>query len=135
MTMSQALASVSQIYQPGVAKFFNGMNPDPWFQAHEDFEVIVRTKDSDLISAAADRFVDRCKELVELFKKQSRPPSGISSADALYGMSENRVRSWQSIKHKICFVCSANEFLKIVKDPNNENSVVLICESCIRRSA
>lgn len=133
MKLHQALAEVAKTYIPGVAKFYQGMNPDPWQDAHDQLEAAVKSDNEDAVSAASLGFVARCKALIKQFQDNGKATHGISAADAFHLGSEDRLRRRMSLKKKACAYCEGTEALKIKADPENETMVVVVCGSCAEK--
>jgi hypothetical protein len=130
MKPSQALEAVSKIYAPGVAKFYMQMQPDPWLAVHEDLDRVMMLKDEDLSAVAADRFVERCTQLVEQFKSGGVTQKGLSSADAMFMTDEKRFRQQQSVKYRCCVRCGSTEKLSLQPTGKEALQVQVICHEC-----
>jgi hypothetical protein len=129
MNLSDAIEAVGRFYVPGVAKYYGQLNPDPWFQAHEELEQVALQCKPELTAAAAERFVERCRELVDRFKREGTPPRrGTSIADAFYSGDADRITMHRSRKVKQCFRCETKADLTI--QSRGEVDVVVVCRPC-----
>jgi hypothetical protein len=133
MKPSQALEEIGKIYVPGVAKYYAGLNPDPWLEAHQDYERALA--DRDRWDFAASRFLARCRELIERFKREAKPSKGVSPADALYLGNKTRVTVWQSRKAKVCVMCESKENLTLQPSKSDPLDVLIVCKGCVERYA
>src|SRR4051812_32364025 len=113
MRVSEALGQVSKAYIPGMVAYYERFNPDPWMQAHEDLERVMQAQNLELNEVAAVRFVERCTQLVERFKREGSEAGTIAPQDAIH-MTTKAIGAWMSRKHKICAYCEGTESLKIV---------------------
>jgi hypothetical protein len=135
MKPSTALEMVSKAYVPGVAKFYAGLTPDPWMQAHERLEGAMLACDELITDSAAESFASECIQLINNFKSAGIITKGVSAADSLYLGDVDRVRKHQSRKHKVCFKCETKEGLSIVADPLDPASVIISCQKCAPKKA
>jgi len=131
MKASEALKEVSKHYVPGVVAFYEKMNPDPWFDAHERLnESLLKDKSEEGQSVACKIFVDACVDLIDGYK--SRYPGGakLSDLDAFFIGDEDRVRKLQSQKYRECAECESKKDLVLVRDKEDVNLVYILCKNC-----
>jgi len=130
MTFSQALQIVGSRYVPGVVRYYARMTPDPWQAVHDDVEKLHSIKDTEMQNLLLERFVDRCTDLIERFKRETGSSPSISPADALALGSEKAIHAHLSRKHKRCASCDTKEGLKIVPVHPGSMDVMLVCAGC-----
>lgn len=130
MRVSEALDAVNKIYKVGIADFYSKQKPDPWMKAHEDLEKVMFTHDEQLVKIAAQRFFDRCQELVIRFNKESDGTEKIiPELDGFYLGDPNRVDEAFSVKQKACVNCFSTKDIKLVSTDDGVN-VKIICKQC-----
>ena len=127
MTITQALDAVSAKYVPGTVAYYAKLIPDPWQSAHDELEKLAGRFDDDYVSAALARFVERCTELTERFKRDATPSQSVSPVDA-FSMSDGaRVQAHMSRKFKRCVRCDSQVGLRIVPVSPGSMDVMLLC--------
>lgn len=126
MTLLDALREVGKFYEPGAAAFYDNFEPNPWQEAHDALERAAFLNDAELMSAAAESHVARCRELVELFRSKGMPSAGHSMKDAMY-MSSDRLRKSVSRRRKACWRCGTTEGVGLVADPDDKAGVLIAC--------
>lgn len=135
MTASEALERVAQSYVQGVAFHYGKLTPDPWFQAHEELEEAMRVGNESLTSVAAERFFNRCKELIERFKsdgvrvRRIGPWDGVNSASKSFP-GDQYLNAQVSRKEKFCHKCESKDDLKLVSTFPGSTSVMIVCGEC-----
>lgn len=130
MGITEALEQVGKLYIPGVVAYYEKLNPDPWMEEHEKLNKIVMQCDPELTEVACERFVRRCSELIERFKRESTVPGRVSRKDAFAIGDESRVRQWQSRKGRYCFYCDSTENLTLESDGMDALDVRILCRAC-----
>lgn len=135
MKVSEALEKVSQIYVPGVVKYYGKMDNDPWQQMHDDLEQIIGIQDEDIVSAACTRFVSRAQELIDRFKRDHGPSKSFDPADAFTIGNEDRHNNQWSVRRKRCALCSGGKDLTLEPVGPNALEVRVICASCKSENA
>lgn len=133
MRLSEALETVGKSYTPGVAQYYDRLEPNPWLQAHEDLERVALLREPDLIPAACERFVSRALALIARFTSEGKPSTGISNADAVFIGDPERIRAWQSRKEKHCIDCESKEGLTLTPAKDSATEVVVICRNCLAK--
>lgn len=129
MTLSKALAVVNERYVPGIVAYYGKLTPDPWQAAHDELEKIAGRFDDAIVSATCERFVVRCTELIERFKREGKVSNSVAPSDA-FAMGENRVQEHLSRKRKECIHCGGKVGLKIVPVSEGSIDVKVICSQC-----
>lgn len=134
MTISEALDQVARIYEPGVVKYYERLNPDPWLAAHEELEKFAGVFSEALVSPACEKFVNRCTELVTRFKQEGRPSKSVSGADAFAMASRESIDAHLSRKLKRCAKCEVKTGLDIYPVLGSDTDVFLLCKQCALKS-
>jgi hypothetical protein len=130
MNTAEALDSVSKIYIPGAADFYGKVPGDPWMKAHEDFEAAIRTGKPEIKRPAAERFVDRIRELLEAYRKMGHASPQLSLLDSV-NLGQPHHAVVDSAKYKVCIRCESSKKSLIPQaDPLNPGRVYLICREC-----
>lgn len=130
MKIGDYLDQVASAYVPGVAAYYQPLNPNPWNRAHDDFQESLKSPDFDHRLDAAKAFASRCLELIERFKRDSQPSKGVSVIDAVHMMSEERVMAHQSVKYKECYKCRTKEGLGLESYGEEALQVRVVCKAC-----
>lgn len=131
MKFSQALQEISEAYVPGTVAFYGRQNPDLWQQAHDELGKWLLHGDPLLLEAAVCRFLSRCIELVDRFKRDGGFAEPLSLGDAFILGDPNRIDAWESVKEQVCAKCRDRTNLKIVPTGLRGVDVTLLCRDCL----
>jgi hypothetical protein len=127
MTLLDALREVGKFYIPGTVAFFEKFDPDPWLDAHRVLEQAAFLPDEELQSAAAESHVARCRELVELYRRQGGKAVGMPSVgDYAFG-SPSTIQKAKSRRAKACWKCGTTAGVGLVADPADKAGVLIAC--------
>jgi hypothetical protein len=130
MKAIEALEKISAKYAPGVVAYYGQLADDPWQKAHDDLQASLISKDFDVIHAAADAFYQRCSELLDHFKRNSRASKEVSLKDAFELGSPELVKAIQSVKYKECYRCQTKEGLSLEAYGPEALQVRVACPQC-----
>lgn len=133
MRVTEALEVIARLYVPGTVHHFSKKDPDPWQKAHDDLERIAGIVDDDTIAPVVDRFVQRCAELIEEFKREGAASKSVAPIDAHILGERDRVDAYLSRKNKHCAKCRSKENLKIVPFRVGSLEVQVLCGPCSSR--
>lgn len=130
MTLSQALDAVSKFYVPGVVGYYAKLTPDPWQMAHDQLEDIALLEDEELRDHACQRFVFRCRELVDRFKAEGQGRLRHDFRDSFVIGDPTRDRAWRSRREKACYKCEARSGLTLEQYGADPMEVRIACKDC-----
>jgi hypothetical protein len=126
-----ANTQVSKFYVPGAYAYYAKFPDNPWRAAEEKVEkVFLSSLDAGVLTAAAEAFVRTCSDLVDQFKRMSKPPRPLTVGDAFYAGGEDRLSKWNSTREKECWRCGTRTALQMAMDPGDGKTVVLTCAAC-----
>ena len=135
MKLYEALTKVSAITVPGVVAYYAKQNPDLWQAAFDELDQISNTFDPLIVEPVTNRFVNRCIELIDRFKREGEFSISVSPADGFAMGSEKRLEQQASIKQKRCLHCGSANDLTLQRIEKKSFDLQIVCMDCKDQNA
>jgi hypothetical protein len=122
----KALNEIEKYYEPGMVKYFEKQNPDPWQAAFDEFEKGFHLEDELQVKAIAGNFLREIARLRAVYVSLNQASFEFHPTD-LPHIEMNACYAADSKKNKSCEVCMNESWLKPFYF---EKRIYLVCENC-----
>lgn len=126
MKISEAIKEMARIYQPGAIEWWAKQPIDRWQQNNDEWEAVMSDKDPGFVAASNILWLQKQKELLEIYEKVAPRPKVITPLDGFMLQGSGRTRGLISEVEVRCYGCGAYD----VSPKRDGDNLILFCPKC-----
>lgn len=131
MRFTEAIESMNRAYVPGCVQFYERFSPDPWQQANDELEAVLKKHGSLMDHPACAAWLERMLYLIARFKEFGVAATQISMTDAFNMGDEARVKEHQAAVGPSCTVCEHDDHPLRLERSSRTGRVAIVCSACV----
>jgi len=129
VTILQAIEEMARIYKPGAIEWWAAQPNDRWQANNDQWEQCTFDKDPAFVEASNILWLQKQKELLEIYEMVNPQPKVLSPLDAFMLEGSGRTKDLVSKIEKVCYQCESPTDVETVR---SGDTFRLFCPKCIQ---